>query len=73
MASSFSAGLYSTKGSAPSTLGFEVMVSVAVIATCSSFTPLAAHIPSPFTAFGTHVYLIGSSGSSIFTWDITEL
>ena len=38
-----------------STLGFDVMVSVAVIATWAAFTPLAAQMPSPSTAFGIEV------------------
>ena len=36
----------------PNTLGFEVIVSVAVIAIFSSLIPLAAQIPFPLTALG---------------------
>ncbi len=45
--------------------GFDVIVSVAVAPTCAAFTPLAAQTPSPFSAFGTAVYRIGLSGSSM--------
>ena len=41
----FSAFLYSTRGSAARTLGFEVTVSVAVIPTLAAFIPVAAQIP----------------------------
>ena len=71
--SSFSAGLYTTKGSAPNTLSFEVMVSVAVMATFAALTPAAPQTPSPLSAFGTAEYLIGLSGRSISTCDITDL
>ena len=44
-----------TSGSAPSTRGLEVMVSVAVMPTLAALTPLAAHRPLPSTALGTAV------------------
>ena len=64
---------YSTSGSAPKTRGFEVIVSVAVIAIFSSLIPLAAQIPFPLTAFGIAVYDIGLSGKSISKCEITVL
>ena len=53
--------------------GFEVIVSVAVIAIFSSLIPLAAQIPFPLTAFGIAVYDIGLSGKSISKCEITVL
>ena len=67
------AGLYTTSGSAPKTLGFEVIVSVAVIPTFASLTPLAAHIPSPSTALGISVWRSGFLGSFISRCDMTVL
>ena len=66
------AGWYTTSGSAPSTRGLEVMVSVAVMPTLAALTPAAAQIPLPSTALGMAVIRMGSPGSGTSTWDSTE-
>ena len=67
------AGWYTTSGSAPSTRGLEVMVSVAVMPTLAALTPAAAQMPLPSTAFGMAVIRMGSPGRGISTWDSTDL
>ena len=48
----FSAFLYSTSGSAASTRGFEVMVSVAVMPTFAALMPVAAQMPFSRSTLG---------------------
>lgn len=61
----------STSGSAPSTRGLEVIVSVALIATSAALIPAQPQIPSCGRAFGIAVYRSGSSGRAIVRRPIT--
>ena len=69
----FFAFLYSTRGSAASTRGLEVIVSVAVMPTWASLIPVAGHTPSFGSTLGHEVYRRGFSGSSISRWDSTPV
>ena len=73
MPGSPTAGTCSTSGSAPSTRGLEVMVSVALIATFAALIPAQPQIPSSGRTFGIEVYRSGSCGSSILRRPITEV
>ena len=66
-------GWYFTKGSAPKTLGLDVIVSVAVIPTLSSLIPVAAQIPFLSSTLGDAVYLSGFLSNSISKWPILLL
>jgi hypothetical protein len=65
------AGVYGTSGSAPSTRAFEVIVSVAVMATFASLMPASPHTPADVNEFGVSEYCSGSDGRSIVRWPFT--